>query len=156
MPLEMSDTNNKVLWHAAKYEHIGCPLLGVAFFFWCGVVIIHRSWKWLLRGAACTQATSQRCRPTVLLICYCIFLLTCLPVWANMASKRWRLPLSTHAADWLSFPSTQAATHTHHSDSVRLFFPPPPPFLPLRWRDVGVIWGSCIRSRAQYWLMRVF
>lgn len=102
----MFDTDNKVTWHTAKHEHIGCPLLWVAFFcFVCGVVIIHRSWKRLLR----TQATSQRWRLTVLLICY-ISLLTRLPVWANTASKRRRLPLSTHAADWLSFPSTSSRT----------------------------------------------
>lgn len=33
--------------------------------------------------------------------------LTCLPVRINMASKRWRLPLSPHSAGWLSLPSAQ-------------------------------------------------
>lgn len=86
--------------HIAKQEHMGCPLLWVAFFF-CAVVIIRNSWKWLPHRAA-----SQWWRLTALLICY-IALLTCLPVWVNMASKRWRLPLSPHSADWLSLPSTQ-------------------------------------------------
>lgn len=95
----MFDTDNKVIWHTVLYFE--WPF----FVFVCGVVIIHRSWKRLLR----TQATSQRWRLTVLLICY-ISLLTRLPVWANTASKRRRLPLSTHAADWLSFPSTSSRT----------------------------------------------
>lgn len=105
----MFDPNNKVnMWYTVHC--VGCPfssgLLSTVFMTHTQQLEVTSS------HSSHTQAVSQRWKLTALLIRYISFL-TCLRLWASMASKRWRSPLSL-----MSFPFTWWHTATHRSHGI--------------------------------------
>lgn len=122
----------------------------------CSQCSCHRQKFKVTSSRSHTQTVSPRWRLTVLLIRY-ISLLTCLPVWANAASKRWRLPLS--AVCWLAVIPIHTVLYSHQTltDNLIVFFSSQLLHTSKRWGDIaGVMWKRWIWESGWCCLMKAF